>query len=375
LRWQPALLLSTLTQIVLAIRARFEFTSNVDVIKDDLARAYKVKRAVWGRREDGMVDYDRDEPLLMICAHVTALQRASKNRLVELFCQLREANGWQIERVGEVSASKAYDDAKEMIAAERVEQLMHAKTVSSDDYIELDNKATKGANMTSDEQITYEKNHFERTVGVALDRDLIELNLDGKLIQKIETMAGVAKSWAYGNEAIDARLQPATTPQGRLQEAEPAVLVAMFLRFVRLTTADGFNVGHALSMADLVPFAALCRTNQTMIEEAFAEAMRADLAENPMRQLNQYLRRIGLKLKPAKTTKVNGEKIRFYALPAEAVDLMLGLARSYQAVCRRQEIEKEEKRYSSIGGADRPTGTASDPAYIDSGIGLVSPRP
>ncbi len=330
---------------------RFEFTSNVDVVKDDLARAYKVRRAVNGRREDGMVDYERDDPLLMICAHVTALQRASKNRLVELFCQLREANGWQIERVGQVSASKAYDDAKEMLAAERVEQLMQAKTVSPDDYIELEKKAANGANMTPDELITYEKNYFERNVGVPLDRELIEMNLDGKLMQRIQTMARVVKCWNYGSELIGFRLQPATTPQGRLEEAEPGVLVAMFLRFVELTTADGFNVGHALSIADLAPFAALCRTNQTMIEEAFAEAMRADLAENPVRQLNQFLRRIGLKLKPAKTTKVNGEKIRFYALPAESVDRMLGLARSYQAVCTRQEIEAEER--GMIGGRSR----------------------
>jgi hypothetical protein len=41
---------------------------------------------------------------------------------------------------------------------------------------------------------------------------------------------------------------------------------------------------------------------------------------------------------------MNGEKIRFYALPAESVDRMLGLARSYQAVCTRQEIEEAENR-------------------------------
>jgi len=68
-----------------------------------------------GWREDGMVEYNHDDPLLMICAHVTALQRASKNRLVELFCQLRQANGWEIVRVGEASASKAFDEAKKML--------------------------------------------------------------------------------------------------------------------------------------------------------------------------------------------------------------------------------------------------------------------
>src|SRR5436190_119230 len=39
----------------------FNFTCDIEVIKDDLARAYFVKRAVWGRRDDGMVEYDRDD--------------------------------------------------------------------------------------------------------------------------------------------------------------------------------------------------------------------------------------------------------------------------------------------------------------------------
>jgi hypothetical protein len=81
--------------------ATFNFTCNVEVIKDDLARAYTVKRAVTGRRPDGMVEYNRDDPLLLICTHVTALQRASKNRLVDLFCALREANGWAVAWVHE----------------------------------------------------------------------------------------------------------------------------------------------------------------------------------------------------------------------------------------------------------------------------------
>lgn len=330
------------------------FTSNVDVVKDDLARAYTVKKAVTRRRPDGMVEYNRDDPLLMICAHITALQRASKNRLVDLFCGLREANGWVVERAYDVLESARYERARGMLQAERAEALLNAETISDDDFIELDHRKSKGAGLTREQLITHEKNHFERTVGVALDRELIEMNLDGKLIQRIETMARVVKCWNYGSELIDVRLQPATMPQGRLEEAEPGVLVAMFLRFVGLTTASGFDVGHALSISDLAPFAALCRTNQTMIEEAFAEAMRADLAENPMRQLNQFLRWIGLKLEKIKTAKVNGEKIRFYALQAEAVERMLSLARSYQAVCTRQEIEKEEKRYSSIGGGRSP---------------------
>jgi hypothetical protein len=137
--------------------ATFDFTCNVEVIMDDLARAYTVGRAVRGRRSDGMVEYDRDDPLLMICAHVTALQRASKNRLVELFRKLREANGWAAEWIDERAPSGPYDPARKMLEAERTEMLLNAERVSDADYIELDEKVSKGADLTKEERITMKR--------------------------------------------------------------------------------------------------------------------------------------------------------------------------------------------------------------------------
>jgi hypothetical protein len=145
---------------------KFRFTSNVDVIMDDLARAYVVKRAVRGRRPDGMVDYNRDDPLLLICAHVTALRRASMNRLVELFCELRQHNGWTIEHVDETAETSPFQAAKKMLTAERAEKLLNAPTLPDIDFIELEARALKGANLTEEERFAYEKNDFERAVGV-----------------------------------------------------------------------------------------------------------------------------------------------------------------------------------------------------------------
>jgi hypothetical protein len=119
----------------------FRFTCNVDVVKDDLARAYTVKRAVKARRADGMVDYNRDDPLLTICAHVTALERASKNRLIELFCKLREANGWAIQRVDEKVKESPYDQARRLRKEERAEMLLKAPTLTDSDFIDLDERA------------------------------------------------------------------------------------------------------------------------------------------------------------------------------------------------------------------------------------------
>ncbi|XIA65697.1 plasmid replication protein, CyRepA1 family [Bradyrhizobium sp. TZ2] len=193
----------------------FNFTSNVEVIKDDLARAYVVPRAVKGRpRPDGLVEYDRDDPLLNLCAHVTALQRASKNRLVDLFCALREANGWTVEWVAGTASASPMTVAKEMLEAERAEMLLAAPSVDDADYIELDEKVSKGANLTKEERIVHERNHFERTVGVRLDEFLIEMNTDGRLIDKVKTLAGVLPLLSVndrGDDLVSVLLDPTDT--------------------------------------------------------------------------------------------------------------------------------------------------------------------
>jgi hypothetical protein len=323
--------------------AIFNFTCNVEVIKDDRARGYLVRRAVKGRRDDGMVDYDRDDPLLMICAHVTALQRASKNRLVELFCALRRANGWDIEWVHQTEPTGLSDHARRMVEAERKDMLLKAQPIGDDDYIELDEKVSNGANLTKEERIRHERSHFERTVGVPLDRELIEMNVSGKLLERIANMATLVSIWSkdYSNDLLDALLAPTAQPKGRLQGMKPERLVAVLMRAAGLTKPDGFESAEPVSLDSLSRFVDVCRENRTVIEEVLGEAFRDDFAEKPVRQLNLFLRRIGLKLTATKTEKVAGRKIRYYSVSAELLGTMMRLARSYLEVEARREAAKE----------------------------------
>ena len=194
----------------------FQFTSNVEVIMDDLARAYSVKRAVLGRRPDGMVEYNRHDPLLMICAHITAQRRASMNRLIELFRELRQHNGWAIEHVGETAETSPLKAAKKALAAERAQKLLAAPTLADIDFNELEARALKGVNLTEEERFAYEKNDFERTVGVGLDAELIEMNADGRLSEKIVAMAKIMRAWNIDIEGFDNLLKPTLEPNGRL---------------------------------------------------------------------------------------------------------------------------------------------------------------
>jgi hypothetical protein len=356
--------------------ATFRFTCNPEVIMDDLARAYVVKRAVTGRRDDGMVEYNRDDPLLMICAHVTALQRASKNRLIELFCALRRANGWDVELVHEIEPKGHFNAARRLVEAERKEMLLNAEPLGNDDYIELDEKLSKGASLTKEERVRHERSHFERTVGLPLDGELIDMNVDGKLLERVVNLAGIVSIWSKDTswDLISTLLAPTSQPKGRLQEMVPLRLVAVLMRAAGLTKSDGFDSAEPVSLDSLSRFVDVCRENRTVIEEVLDVAMRGDFAEKPVRQLNLFLRRIGLKATVAKTKKLPGRKVRYYSVPAGLLGTMMRLARSYLEAEARRENEKE---LASIKGPRRHV-TAGTPEGFESvstdEIGLLSPK-
>jgi hypothetical protein len=337
------------------------------VILDDLARAYVVRRAVRGRRPDGMVEYNRDDPLLLICAHVTALRRASMNRLVELFCELRQHNGWTIEHVGEMAETSPFKAAKEALTAERAQKLLAAPTLPNTEFDELEARALKGANLSDEERFAYEKNDFERTVGVGLDRELIEMNADGRLIEKIAAMAKILSSWAIDSELFDNLLKPTLQPNGRLSNMKSEYLVPVMMRAAGLTTAGGFDADATVSVDTLSRFVAICRANRTVIEEIMGEPIIRDFETKPVTQLGRFLRRVGLKLAKAQTEKVAGKKVRRYGIPVILRDRMTALARSYlEAEARRERQKaaspKNKKRSEPARGSDSETETINDTA-------------
>ena len=353
----------------------FNFTCNVEVVMDDLARAYTVPRAVKGRRrEDGMVDYDRDDPLLTICAHVTALERASKNRLVELFCKLREANGWAIERVDAKEKESPYDEARKQRKEERAALLLHVPALTDGDFIDLDARVFAGDVLSPEEKAAREKYIFETTVGVPLDAELVSMHLDGKLIERTETLAAIASVWskAHLDDLFDLLAEPAGLPKGRLQNMAPDRMIGVLMRIAGLTDGAGIKAGHVVVATGLADFARACRENQTVIEEVLDDNLRGDIREKPVRQLNRFLARVGLKLKLVRTEKTaDGGKLRYYSLDPGLVERMTSLAASYSEVQRRREIDQEERGFTRRDQTPQQ-GTAEKPEYMPTTTDLLS---
>jgi hypothetical protein len=227
-----------------------------------------------------------------------------------------------------------------------MEMLLNAETIGDVDYMELDQRVSNGASLTKTERITHERNHFERTIGMELDADLVAMNLDGRLLQRVVTLAGIVSIWSkeYLHQLVDTLLAPTSQPSGRLQDMKPELLLAALMRASGLTSARGFDTDVSVSLDSVARFVAICRENRTVIEETFGEPLRDDFAEKPVRQLNRFLGRIGLALVTTNTKKIAGRKIRYYGVPAEMLEKMTRLARSYLEVKARKEAARERAR-------------------------------
>ena len=122
---------------------RFNFETNFDVIRDDIARASIVRSAVEGYDDDGRLQYNKEHPLLMIYSHMICASRASRKDLLKLFCSLRQAQGWQIAKIRKALGSAVVGNsrlatAKVGVERDRAMALMSAPQLSDQEFQQLD---------------------------------------------------------------------------------------------------------------------------------------------------------------------------------------------------------------------------------------------
>lgn len=293
--------------------------------------------------------------------------------MVELFCKLREASGWAIERVYEKEKASPYNEARKQRKQDWAKLLLNAPKLTDADFIDLDARVDAGDVLSPIERASREKYVFETTVGVALDTELVSMNLDGRLIERLATLAAIASVWSKANldDLFDILVQPTRLPSGRLQSMSLDRMIGVLMRIAGLTDRTGIRVDHLVTAAGLSEFAHVCRENQTVIEETFGDAIRDDLRENPVRQLNAFLKRVGLKLKRVRSEKTKGGgKLRFYSLDPALVTRMRFLATSYLEAERRREEAKEDA--PRVRDQTPQQGTGERPDYIDSNMDLLS---
>jgi hypothetical protein len=323
--------------------ATFAFSSNFDVIRDDLARAYVVPRAVKGREEDGDVKYNPEDPLLMICTHITAAQRASKNRLIELFRKLREANGWVVTTVSDaVAPNKDRSEAQRALWNEHASELLAARSLDEASFMDLCIRRAHGDPLSPGERVEFERNYLEHTFGIPLSYEIIKINYDCGLVRRAATLRSVTRAWDY--QIFRTILETSEQPMGRLQTLPPDLLLGAILVAAGVGDEAGIKRDVLVDRSGLDRFVKLCTRNKTLLEELLGQPLRRELEKNPVRQLNAFLKLAGLKVESVSRKKKAGATIRGYAFEPAKFDLMCDLARRFRDLDALAKDRRRDRR-------------------------------
>ena len=328
---------------------RFDFETSIDTIRDDLARAGVATKAVeW--LGNGELKYDKNDPLVEIWTHVTCarrssmknIRRSSMKNIERLFIGLREANGWSVAKAEHDEASTqsgkaALEDAEQIRNAEHVERVMKAPLIDRQGFLDIKTRKNKGQ-LTLPERAALEKYELERAFGLSLTEDIVRRNLDGRLRERVEIFADLGSIGMFRlnkNRAEECSVEGTVV---RWPKTNPRTLVLAAAILCGVVDETGIRSDHVVDQTNLHGFVRFCSYNSTIIEVIMGNAVRGDLANKAVSQLNCFLKRAGLKLWPFETKKVGSKKVRFYRFNQDEFQFMNMLALNL----RRHDDEEDD---------------------------------
>ena len=103
-------------------------------------------------------------------------------------------------------------------------------------------------------------------------------------------------------------------PEGKISKMPVHMLILLAMIDAGLVKDSQLDEGAELEVSKLGKFKDLCDNNRIVIEEIMRMPLRDDYKMNPIRQLNAFLGKIGLRLEKGKRTRRGGAPIIRYVL-------------------------------------------------------------
>ena len=276
----------------------FNFETDAEVIKAELGAAASEHLEFIGIDDDGMRRYNHDPLYDEVFAVVTAAQRASKNRLLHNFIELRKANGWTVEQianddkaatVGRKLSKAARDEIKRLES----ERMLTARAIDLEEYLSLRDKERQ-ERIDDQDKPALRRHEIESFYREQLTSELLSFDDQGGMRERIRLFEIVR-----GSEE-EARRQDFAA-RDRLHQDQPA-LVQKRAFVLQALEASGLMVDGQISRdatvdaGGLKKFADHVHKNKLFVEWAFDMNVRKDLVRNPVRQLQDVIKLIGWKL-------------------------------------------------------------------------------
>lgn len=301
---------------------KFNFEIEPDVIKRECIANGRVTDTLIGYDDRNDPIFDHDDKMLTLYAEVTALNRASKNNLRKHFIDLKKYNGYEVVEVSRDEeesnvGNEASKNAKESLKFEYANLILMAKKLTSSEVEELKQKK----NTTMLDEARLDRYFIEKFYGEEITAELIALDNNKKFQTQIRMMEIFSGSDEYLTNRDAAQLEKvASDRQNSLLIKK--LLYDLFFHAGLVDEHGKFIDGKLIAKNELNGFVDVCKQRELDIQNLLGIAIRrGDLVQKPMTQLGQFLKMIGGKWAKVKKADVNGERVIFYQVDMQQIEI------------------------------------------------------
>ncbi len=307
------------------------FETNTDVVRDHLVRAKYVPHVVKPfYNPSGQLEYDRDDPLLNLVTHVRVAQWASQNNIRKLFKKLRTETGWDINNVAASTPKNKtngqqpqdpFTTAEQAVRKEYVDQVIHARELTDQEYIELSAKKRRGIQIRGDNRIALERATIERLWQKPVTKEMVEIYAHGAIIDKASAYRLVFEPGKNTKTYIPI-IRSVFDPRTPLGKGKPHELAIRLMFTTPLIDNGELMVKRKVTKLDFSQFIEFAIGNRVILQDAFGTAVRSDIKENPVRMFNEYIRCFGIRLEESSRVTVDKKRLQGYQIDRGCVERM-----------------------------------------------------
>jgi hypothetical protein len=210
---------------------------------------------------------------------------------------------------------------------------MSAPQLSDQQFKEIDVMIRSGKHVPADQRAAHEKAVIERTLKVTLSAEIIKLNQDGKLIDKVKVFSSLESRFQaliFKDHAKELT-NPGTQKRWGKSSAQQLVRFVAYICGL-LDNAGNVDPKTIVSQETLFRFITFCRLNRTIIEEITGNQLRTDVDQRAVMQLNQFLALAGLRLVTVSRTTRDGVQTHLYKLDPDRLALMVRLSKTISSI-------------------------------------------
>lgn len=308
---------------------RFNFETDAEAIRSELIGSREANDAIIGYERTG--EEILDIQYLTILSQVTSVKRASQNDLRGNFMRYRESQGWTINLVGKdggaaKEAGQLMREAKEKVKGQEMDDVISASPLSQTQYDTLLERQ-KSQKLSKNEVDSMRQYEAARFYCRDVDEDLLLLDDGGKFRDKVRTAELVFSDHAevLGTSYVETSWEKERG--GFASDAKNSALKRKVLRDLMKAAglADGWaaiNPEVSITQSSLGVFVDKMLEYKTKLEHLFGVTLRGDLNHKPISSVQQVLGLLGLELPCVKTQKIGKNKIRYYQVSVDSLEVM-----------------------------------------------------